>query len=91
MWYERCLSKLREIIAMPWVLFSCGAWMSIACIRGQKIRYRQWRMRRLETERDRYQRMARDLERRLARDEEIFGFFPEATARKPISPSEALP
>ena len=54
---------------MPWVLLSCGAWMSIAFIRGQKIRYRQWRMRRLEAERDLYQRMTRDLERRIARDE----------------------
>ena len=69
MWYERCLRKLRGIIEMPWVLLSFGAWMSIAFIRGQKIRYRQWRMRRLETERDRYQRMTRDLERRIARDE----------------------
>lgn len=69
MWYERCLRKLRDSIAMPWVLFSCGAWMMIAFIRGQKIRYQQWRMRRLEAERDLYQRMTRDLERRIARDE----------------------
>ena len=69
MWYERYMRKLRDIIAMPWVLLSCGAWMSIAFIRGQKIRYRQWRMRRLEAERDLYQRMTRDLERRIARDE----------------------
>ncbi len=69
MWYERCLSKLKDIVEFPWVLLSCGFWMVIAFIRGQQLRYGEWRMRRLEAERDRYQRMARDLERRLAGDE----------------------
>jgi hypothetical protein len=69
MGYERCLSKVKEIVAMPWVLCSCGAWMGLAFLRGQHIRYEQWRIRRLEAERDRAQRMTRDLERRIARDE----------------------
>ncbi len=72
MWDERYLSRLKDIVAMPWVLLSCGFWMVLAFIRGQKIRYQQWQMGRLEAERDRYQRRARDLERRLAGDEELF-------------------
>ncbi len=67
--YERCMNTLKEIVEFPWVLFSCGFWMVLAFIRGQKIRYHQWRMRRLEAERDRYERRARDLERRIAGDE----------------------
>jgi hypothetical protein len=69
------MNKLREIVEMPWVLLSCGFWMVLAFIRGQKIRYHQWRIRRLdaqtrrlETEHDRYQRMTRDLEKRMSGD-----------------------
>jgi cell division protein FtsB len=76
MWYERYMRKVRDIVEMPWVLLSCGFWMVLACIRGQKIRYQQWQTRRLEAqtrpleaERDRYQRMTRDLERRIAGEE----------------------
>ncbi len=76
MWYERYMSKLKDIVAMPWVLLSCGFWMVLAFIRGQKIRYQQWRMRRFEAqtrrlkaELDRSQRMTRDLERRIGGDE----------------------
>ncbi len=58
------MSRLRDIVEMPWVLLSCGFWMVIAFIRGQQLRYGEWKTRRLEAERDRYQRMARDLERR---------------------------
>ena len=67
------MRKLREIVEMPWVLLSCGFWMVLAFIRGQNIRYQQWRTRRLEVETkrleaevDHYERKARDLERRLA-------------------------
>jgi hypothetical protein len=74
--YERCLNTLKDIVEFPWVLLSCGFWMVLAFIRGQKIRYQQWRMRcldaqtrRLEAERDRYERRARDLEKRMAGDE----------------------
>jgi hypothetical protein len=67
--YERCVSTLKDIVQFPAVLLSCGFWMVLAFIRGQQIRYQQWRTRRLEAERDRYQRMARDLERRIAGDE----------------------
>jgi hypothetical protein len=67
MWYERYLSKWKEIVAMPWVVCSCGAWMGLAFLRGQHIRYEQWRIRHLEAERDHAQRMTRDLERRIAR------------------------
>ncbi len=64
MWYERYLSRLQDIVEMPWVLLSCGFWMVIAFIRGQQLRDGAWKTRRLEAERDRYQRMTRDLERR---------------------------
>ena len=70
------MSKLKEIVEMPWVLLSCGFWMVLAFIRGQNIRYHQWRTRhlevetkRLEAEVDRYERRARDLERRIAENE----------------------
>jgi hypothetical protein len=53
-----------------------GFGIVLAFIRGQKIRYHQWRTkrleaqaRRLEAERDRYERRARGLERRMAGDE----------------------
>jgi cell division protein FtsB len=74
--YERCVNTLKDIVEFPWVLLSCGFWMVLAFIRGQKIRYQQWRMRRLEAqtrrleaECDRYERRARDLERRIAGEE----------------------
>jgi cell division protein FtsB len=81
--YERCVNTSKDIVELPWVLLSCGFWMVLAFIRGQKIRYQQWRMRRLEAqtrrleaqtrrleaERDRYERRARDLEKRMAGDE----------------------
>ena len=67
--YERCLSKLKDIVEMPWVLLSCGFWMVLAFIRGQQLRYGAWKIRRLEAERDHYERRARDLERRIAGDE----------------------
>jgi hypothetical protein len=63
------MSKLREIIEMPWIIISCGFWMVLAFIRGQKIKYHQWRTRCLEAEIDHYQRMKTDLERRLSGDE----------------------
>ena len=76
MWYERCLSKLKDIVEFPWVLLSCGFWMVLVFIRGQKIRYQQWQARRFEAqtrrlkaELDRSQRMTRDLERRIGGDE----------------------
>ncbi len=76
MWYERFLSKLKDIVEMPWVLLSCGFWMVLAFIRGQKIQYQQWQTRhleaqtrRLKAELDRSQRMTRDLERRIGGDE----------------------
>ena len=76
MGYERYMSRLRDIVEMPWVLLSCGFWMAIAFIRGQQLRYGEWRMRRLEAqtrcleaELDLNQRMTRDLERRMAGDE----------------------
>ncbi len=72
MWDERYMSRLKDIVAMPWVLLSCGFWMVLAFIRGQQLRYGAWKIRHLEAERDRYQRRARDLERRLAGDEELF-------------------
>jgi hypothetical protein len=72
--YKRWLSKLKDIVEFPWVLLSCGFWMVLAFIRGQKIRYQEWRIRRLEAERDRYQRMTRDLERRrIALERRIAG------------------
>jgi cell division protein FtsB len=74
--YEQCVNTLKNIVGFPWLLLSCGFWMVLAFIRGQNIRYQQWRMkrleaqtRRLEAEHDRYQRRARDLERRIAKDE----------------------
>jgi hypothetical protein len=70
------VNTLRDIVEMPWALLSCGFWMVIAFIRGQKIRYQEWQTesleaqtRRLEAELDRSQRMTRDLERRIAREE----------------------
>jgi cell division protein FtsB len=67
------MNKLREIVEMPWILLSCGFWMVLAFIRGQQIRYHQWRTKRLEAqtrhleaEHDRYERRARDLERRMS-------------------------
>jgi hypothetical protein len=72
--YKRWLSKLKDIVEFPLVLLSCGFWMVLAFIRGQKIRYQEWRIRRLEAERDRYQRMTRDLERRrIALERRIAG------------------
>ena len=70
------MSKLRDIVELPWVLLSCGFWTVLAFIRGQKIRYQEWQTRRLEAqtrrlkaELDRSQRMTRDLERRIAGDQ----------------------
>jgi len=67
--YERYMSKLKEIVEMPWVLLSCGFWMVLAFIRGQQGRYLDWKVRRFEAKRDRDQRRIRDLERRIAGDE----------------------
>jgi hypothetical protein len=74
--YERSLSTLKEVAALPCVLLSCGAWMVIAFFLDHKIRYQQWQTRRLEAqtkplevELDRYQHMTKDLERHIAGDE----------------------
>jgi hypothetical protein len=62
------MNKLREIVEMPWVLLSCGFWMVLAFIRGQQIRYQQWRMRRLEAQRAMQQNILRELDRRISGD-----------------------
>ncbi len=58
--YERYLIKLKDIVEFPWVLLSCGFWMVLAFIRGQQGRYLDWKIRRLEAERDHDRHMAGD-------------------------------
>ena len=59
------MSKLREIIEMPWVLLSCGFWMVLAFVRGQKIKYHQCRTRRLKEEIVLTQQKKRGLDRQM--------------------------
>jgi len=59
------MSKLREIIEMPWIIISCGFWMVLAFVRGQNIKYHQWRIKRFEEEIDHYQRVTTELDERI--------------------------
>ena len=61
------MSKLKDIVGMPWVLISCGFWMALAFIRGQKIKYRQWRIRRLDEKISLTHKMKRELDKRIKR------------------------
>ena len=56
--YERSLNMLKEVVAFPWALLSCGAWMIIGFLRGQQGRYLGWEIRCLEAKRDRDRHMA---------------------------------
>ena len=59
------MSKLREIVEMPWIIISCGFWMVLAFIRGQKIKYHQWRIKHFEAEIEYYQRMEIGMNKRI--------------------------
>jgi hypothetical protein len=62
------MSKLREVLKIPWILISCGFWMALAFIRGQKIKYHQWRIRRLNEKIALTRQMKRELDKRIKRD-----------------------
>jgi len=51
-------SFLKNIVQTPWLLLSCGTWVVIAFLRGQRLRYHKWKLRRLKAERDHYRAVA---------------------------------
>ncbi len=55
--------KIKEIIELPWLLVSCGAWAILATYREQKMRYLEWRHRQLERERDHFKSLLEDKNR----------------------------
>ena len=62
MWYERYLNRstLKHIVQIPWLVLSCGAWAVLAFIRGQRLRYHEWKLRRLKAQREHYKTLAGD-------------------------------
>ena len=42
--------KLKEIIEIPWVLLETGFWATVATYRDIRVRYLEWRIRRVEQE-----------------------------------------
>lgn len=57
------MSKLREIVEMPWILLNCGFWIANAFVRGQKIKYYQWRIKRLKEKISLNQQMKKEIDR----------------------------
>ena len=42
--------KLKEIIEIPWVLLETGFWATVATYRDIRVRYLEWRIRRVQQE-----------------------------------------
>jgi hypothetical protein len=62
------MSKLREVLKIPLILISCGFWMVLAFIRGQKIKYHQWRIRRFKEKIVLTQQMKSKLDKRMNKE-----------------------